>query len=277
MFTIKLSDMFANQLKEYASQVTQANVRAIQGVARDVAIQGHEKAREIASSRLHSTKMTYMNALSFKEDGGVYTISLDPSANHLETGYMGFSMKEGMLSSEAIVKTGKRAGEKWVRTGKDGSRYAAVPFEHNPSARTDMDQKIQIGLGGETTKGDLRRDMKALMAAFGANGLLKDAAGQNVQGKAWTMTKSQEGPQWSFKDAMGNTSTRTQMASPLLSGLTKIQSGNKSAYLTWRIVSDKSDGWRHPGFSGIAVFPELNTWVSNTLDQKIRELFQEGG
>jgi hypothetical protein len=290
-FRVSLQDQFATRLKDYATGLTQTKMQAARDVARDVAIEAHEKAREMAGERLHSTKMDYLRALSFDERNGLYIITLDGSAAHLEDGYSSFPMVPGMMNSNAIVKTGKRAGQPWVRIGKDGHRYAAVPFEHNEAAaksgHPDFDQKVRIGQPGETTKGNLARDLKQLRETFGDSGITRGPDGQAVQGKTATWVKSDMGPQWSFRDAFGNASTRTVQADPMLSGLTKFQyqvdkrgggKVDKSAFLTWRIASEKHpDKFVHPGYRGAKVFPDLLEWTNNTLAARITELFQQQG
>jgi hypothetical protein len=269
--------------------VTAAHLRAAPGAARDVAIQAHEKIREIVSDKLRSTKMEYLDSLSYGEDGGLYTITLGGEAAYLETGYGSFDMKPGMLNSKAIVQTGKRAGQPWVQIGKDGNKYAAVPFEHGEAAakssHPEHDSPVRIGQPEQTTKGDLASDLKALREAFGDEGITMGPGGQPVQGKVATWTKSKSGPQWSFKDVLGNSSTKSMEANPMLSGLTKIQyevpkrkGGNmtKSAFLTWRIVSSKSNKWIHPGYGGVHAFPEVHAWASDALVRRVTELFQQG-
>jgi hypothetical protein len=271
-FKVSLSETLTNQFQEQITRMTQERVRGAQAIARDVAIQAHEKARELASDRLKSTKMKYLNALSFdEEDGRIYTITLDGSAGHLEGGYPSFDMKAGLLASQAIVKTGKRAGQPWVRVSKEGKKYAAVPFNQTES----------LAKGG-----DLAMDLKALKQAFNVPKQIVGPSGQPIQGAVARMTKSKDGPQWTFRDVLGNHMTKSVEANPMLSGLTKIQYQtpkrgggvvDKNAYMTWRMVSEKSQGWIHPGFAGAHVFPDLERWINDTLTQRLREYFSQGG
>jgi hypothetical protein len=143
---------------------------------------------------------------------------------------------------------GSRAGEKWVRQGKNG-RYAAVPFEKKP-------------FSGEKS-GNLAQDIKKLVA-------------KNRQGKEQKLTKT-------FKDEFGNplagkvARVGEVRENPSLSGLTKFQYVNpsgrvSSVYMTFRTVSDKSSGWQHPGFEGYNLFKQVEEYVESELENIVNTL-----
>jgi hypothetical protein len=283
--TVNLQDVY--QIVTAAKQISEIQARRAQEIARDVAQQTYGKAMEMASDRLKSTKQTYIDNLDYDEGDGLYTITLKADAAHLELGYGSFDMKKGMLDSKAIVQVGKRAGQPWVQRGKSGYRYAAVPFTHGPEGAAkpghpEYNRKIQIGKPTQTTKGSLMQDLKALKEAFGVQQIF-NSQGDYITGKAWSITKSVMGPQWTYQDVTGRKQTKTIQANPLLSGLTGIQwqqkkrgggFTNRTANLTWRMVSENpmaKSKFIHPGFRGIQAFPDLERYVIQTFMQRLQE------
>lgn len=178
-------------------------------VMNEVAKDSLAKARDLASSRLHRTKHTYLNALSLdRQDTTVYVLVLDASARHLEDGYGPFDMKPGLLKyklgSDALVsynlargansdgtaandEHGKRASFNGVRTSKDGYRYRAIPFEHTQSVASPNhplhNSPVQKGQENETTMGSLMADMKRLISRSGIGGITKGSDGAPALGK----------------------------------------------------------------------------------------------
>jgi len=178
-------------------------------VMSEVAKDSLAKARDLAASRLHRTKHTYLNALSLdKQDTTAYVLVLDASARHLEEGYGPFDMKPGLLKyklgGDALVsynlsrganadgtaapdENGKRASFNGVRTSKDGYRYRAIPFEHSQAVASPNhplhSSPVQKGQDSETTMGSLMADMKRLISRSGIGGITKGADGSPVLGK----------------------------------------------------------------------------------------------
>lgn len=195
----------------------------------------------------------YLRALQFSDLGDdAYLIHLDGEwANKLEQGFGPYSIRDVLLKSTKNVAVGSRAGQPWVRTAKDGHKWAVVPFEHKPHA-------------GKT--GDLASDIKNLMAK-GKNGAVqplsqtfKDAEGKPMSGKVATVSKA---------DAPNAN----------LAGLTKYQyvhpSGKvSSVYMTFRAVSEKGKDWIHPGHKGYQLFKEAQEFVEKEMDNIIQTLLK---
>lgn len=195
----------------------------------------------------------YLKGLKFKDLGDdSYLIYLEGEwANKLEQGYGAYSIREVLLKSKKIVQVGKRAGQPWVRTAKDGHKYAAVPMEHKPHVNPS---------------GDLARDIKSMMAK-GVNGsvqsigsVFKNAEGKPLSGKVASVAKG---------DA----------TSPNLEGLTKYQHVHKSGrvssvYMTYRMVSENGKDWIHPGSKGYQIFKEAEDYVAKEMDNIIRTLLK---
>lgn len=186
----------------------------------------------------------YLAGLKFSKLGNdAYLISLDSEwANKLENGFGGYSIRDAMLKSKKTVGVGKRAGEPWVRTAKDGHKYAAVPLQKRVS-------------GGKP--GDLGEEIKKMYA-------------QNSQGKEQKLTKI-------FRDVDGNPiqgKVATVQGEGNLQGLTKFQSVSKSGrvsslYMTFRMVSETGKDWTSPGKKGYHLFKKAEDYVEKEMDNII--------
>lgn len=201
-----------------------------------------------------SSRKDYLKGLQFTALGNdSYLIHLEGTrANQLENGSGSYSIRDLLLKSQKIVGVGSRSGEKWVRTAKDGHKYAAVPFEHKPK------------VGGAS--GDLAADIRKLMAK-GVNGqvqsldkIFKNADGKAISGKVATVAKGDAG-------------------SPNLEGLTKYQHVSPkgrvtSVYMTYRMVSENGKDWVHPGLEGYGLFKEAEAFIEKEMDNIISTLLK---
>lgn len=196
-------------------------------------------------------RQDYLRGLKFTELGDdSYLIFLEGDwANKLEEGFEPYNMKDTLLSSKKIIQTGSRAGEPWVRTNKKGKKYAAVPFQFKPFSK-------------DAGSGDLTEDIKSLVA-------------ENKAGKEQAITKV-------FKDLDGNAisgrvASIKDAVNPKLEGLTKYQhvadSGKvSSVYFTFRIISEDSSGWQHPGHSGYNLFKQAEEFVDREMENILTTL-----
>jgi hypothetical protein len=116
--------------------------------ARNLANQTYTFLLEMVQNELHSTRNTYLQALTpFKEIApGVFVCTLEQSAIFIEDGLPeNFDMKPGLL------KNGK--------VGKNGIRYRIIPFEHNGPAQdrtvnmSNMREQLQKGYKEKFGKG----------------------------------------------------------------------------------------------------------------------------
>lgn len=207
-------------------------------------------------AQIQQTKMDPNNradllrGLKFDDLGdNSYLIYLEGNwANMLEGGFPPYDMKQTLLSSNKRVAVGQRAGEPWVRTSKQGKKYAAVPFDV---------KKTSAGMSG-----DLSADLKQMFA-------------KNRQGKEQRLTKV-------FKDELGNplsgkVATASHESNPFLQRVAKFQkvyeSGRTSSiYMTWRMVHEDSPGWQHPGFEGHNFFEETERQIESELENILQTL-----
>lgn len=239
----------ADQLGKDIEAATPKVIEEINQAVADLAHASYAAILAKAQEQLSGTRQDYVSGLQFDKLGDdSYLISLSGDlANRIEEGFGPYDMKPGMLGSKKIVGVGSRSGQPWVRQGKDGQKYAAVPFEHSPSKPKQT--------------GNLENDIKKLLA-FNRQGSLQkitktftDDLGKPLAGKVATA-----------HNAEGN-----------LEGLVKFQhvaeSGRVSSmYMTWRIVSEKSTGWKHPGYAGLKAFAEAEDYITKELDNIIKTL-----
>lgn len=208
-------------------------------------------AKVQAMSMDPKNRQDYLRALKIEDLGeGSWMIYLDSeSSSRLEEGFGSYSIKEKLLASEKTVKVGSRAGEPWVRKSKKGKKYAAVPFQHKP-------------FSGEKS-GDLAKDIKKIFV-------------KNQAGKKQRITKI-------FKDLEGNPLTGAVARvgelpdQPNLSGLVKYQyvspkGAVSSVYMTYRMVSEDSPGWQHPGHPGYGLFQEAQKYIEEELKNIVDSL-----
>ena len=209
-------------------------------------------ARIQSSSLSDSTKKSYLDGLKFKKIGQAsWIIYLEGQrANEIEDGVAPHDMRTTLLRSSAVVESGPRAGQPWVRTSKKGHKYAAVPFEAKMK---------QTGLTGS-----LKDDIKNTMVT-NAQGQLqsmakvfKDFNGNPIQGKVVEIHQ--------FKD------------NPNMRGMMKYQNINakgkvSSYYVHFATISEAvSGGWMHPGTNGIHIFEDTERQLRIEIENLINRL-----
>lgn len=282
-FKFSVQNDFGKILEAAVMSSNDSRIAAAREAISEISSQAYAKANEMASDRLKTTRLKYIDHLKFEQVGPAHwTITLEEGAAYLENGYSSFDQ----------IKAGLARGPK-SRISKKGYRYVRVPFEHSEGpGKTSHPMNpvpVQRGQVNETTKGNMAKDLSRLQKIFGGKETVSTAQGP-VIGKAWSITKSPNGPQWTFKDALGRQQTSTiEGVHPNLSGVTKIQweqklrgggTRTRSAYLSWRTASEdpgRTPGtWIHPGFSGAKIFPDLEKWISDTFKARMEELFGQG-
>lgn len=243
-----IAEKLGKDLEAAADRVT----IEIQDAIKDLASAAYANiiAHVQSSSMGSDSKKDYLKALQFMPIGNdSYIIYLDGDwPTKLEEGFGSYSIKDALLASNKKVQTGPRAGEPWVRTSKEGKKYAAVPFGQKPSAPSG---------------GNLANDIKKLYA-------------MNRQGKPQKITKT-------FTDDLGKpitgkvaTASGTDIPANL-QGLTKYQSVSdkgtvSSIYRTYRMVSEDSPGWISPGSSGQGIFDKVEKEVEMEIENILKTL-----
>lgn len=248
MADIKVSTKLEN-LGISISELTQEVVGEMKAAVAEIASLTYNKAVELTSSRLHSTRQQYLDGLHFEQEGeGVYTIMLDADVDHLESGYPPIPMLPKLVQ-------GPKA-----KIGKDGKRYVIIPIRQS----TGDSQSANTVVAAK--QNDLAARLKEVIA---------DRKFKKVRQTSDPKT--------------GKTTTIERMTGeaphPYLKGLTRVREFKgdpqkekpiSSAYLTFRVASENQDPnthWRHPGFAGAHVFPDLEKWADQQMDTILKDIF----
>lgn len=228
----------ASEFKELKEQVAQA----IEQGVKQIASMTYAKTQELANSKLHSTRKTYLDNLDFKEiASGIWVVSLDEKALWIEEGRKSGDMTEDLLKKNA-------------KTAKDGSRYKAIPFDQAKAPS-------QTPRSAQQFVNQVKNELKARKIPF--KKLEYNQDGSPRIGRLHTINIDSARP--------------TSRASfPALSGLniyqTKTPSGNvRRDIMTFRVVSSKHKGskWIHPGLPAKNLMDEAFNWASDIWDKEI--------
>jgi hypothetical protein len=126
-----MSDLrFDVDVQEIASSFGEAKkslAKELQDAVGELAKMTHQKTLDLATTELNSISQQYQDAVQFQQlEENLYVISLDASMLWAEEG-----RKTGFMEELLHGKSSK--------VGKDGKRYAVIPFEHskNPTQQTD--------------------------------------------------------------------------------------------------------------------------------------------
>lgn len=217
---------------------------------RNLAESAYGMAIAKAQAELSGTRSQYLKDLKLKALGdGSYMIYLEGSSNYIEDGWERFDMKPGMLKSN---KKGAN-GEPWVKTAKDGHKYASVPFHRSPSTKEPKGKDIASAIKNMYAQNRVTGKTQKI------NKIFTDEQGYALQGKV----------------AVGMSDN------PILDGLTKYQKNvtsrngeqkTQSVYVNFRIVSELQGGDKfiHPGYEGLHAFAEMEEWIDSQLDNIIK-------
>jgi len=234
-----------SQLANLAENLQPAVEAAMKRAAQELTMATHGHIVEQVQQKLKSTRQKYLDALSFEQiSDNAWIISLDPSANWIEDGMEAHEMIEDLLKqgrpNKQKAEGSPRGG---IKTAKDGSRYRAIPFEHNKGQASQTPAQTSL-------TNMVKSEMKARGIPYGK--IEKDAGGQDKLGLLHSFDVSARG-----KGAMPVPVSKVGI--PLLNGVrvyqqkVKDKAGKevtKKAIMTFRMVSTKMKGsgrWVHPG------------------------------
>jgi len=235
--------------------------------AQQLTMATHGHILEQVQSKLKSTRRKYIDALSFEEIGeNSWIISLDPSAFFIEEGMPQHEMIEDLLKQGRPNKSkpeGSTVGG--VKTAKDGSRYRAIPFEHNrgPTSQTPMQTSLT---------NMVKAEMKSKGIPYG--GIEKNSSGQAKTGLLHSFDVVARGKGASPVPV-------SKVGIPLLQGVrvyqTKVKdkAGKetvKKGIFTFRMVSSKMKGsgrWVHPGIEAKKFMDEAFVWAVEHWEKEI--------
>lgn len=203
----------------------------------------YNRATELATTRLNSTKQQYLDALNFEAEGeGVFVIYLESEAAHLENGYPPFPMLPKLVRGPNS------------KLSKEGYRYAIIPIRQRvDSASTQPSMNA--------------RSLAMRIKEVVDERKFKQVSSSTYQGKVQTVEKY-----------------TGKAPHPFLKGLTRVREYASAAakgaplsstYLTFRVASEKYPSkFKHPGFQGANVFPDIERWADDQLGNIIRDIFE---
>lgn len=213
----------------------------------------YEIIKDKAHTSLHSTKSTYLEALSQpkKTYVGQWEIELDDSADWIENGIPGgFDMLPGLLKSPK------------AKQGKNG-KYVIVPFNHSKighaktSKNTALTNQLKVAMKNANipfrkVENDINGNPKT--------GLLHK---MDVQTTPQHKKKSKKDQQ-----PLGHPLISKPEGRSYLQGVKVYQKANskgkvEKSNMTFRVASEKHSGqkWIHPGTDGLHAFDEANQFA----------------
>jgi hypothetical protein len=254
-------------LEQYGDDLQRRATELLQAGAALLAAQTREHIIEQVQQKLHSTRETFIDHLSYKQvDAKTWMVSLDKAAVWIEEGMERHEMIDDLLKSAK------------ARTAKDGSRYLSVPFKHNkaPTATPVAQHSLQ-----ETLKSEMRK------RGIAYGGIETNANGTPRLGLLHTFSildkpiKTEEGPGQGH-GAIG--AVRQGMTGiPFLQNVRIYQrqvmdkngvASVQKAIMTFRTVSSKQKGsgrWVHPGLKPKKFLDEAYEWALQQWETKIKD------
>lgn len=236
-------------IETLAYEVEQDLQAAIEGIANAA----YSKIVMGAQEKLNSTRVDYLNALSFDKIGELdYIISLkdDGIVNALEVGAPGYNLTDKLLKSQARVSAGPRVGQPWVQQGKNG-KYAHVPNQHRPYAKNSKSSSLKLVLE-KVTVFNAQGLRQSILKTF------KDASGKIIEGKAAV--------------AKGPVSNLFNLTKYQYIHGSETNQRVSSLYYTFRTTSENGTAWWHPGFKGLHLFAEAEKWVEAEIQRVLASL-----
>lgn len=284
MLTVNLD---ISAFKDLGDDLQGALKKACDDAAMKLAAATHGKAVEIANQKLHSRRRAYIEALSLRQEGDVWVLSLNGSARWIEDGMPPHNMLDNLLSSPKAQRA------------KDGSRYVVIPFEHGPgkgpAEDTPAHQDLVNTLKKEMKRGviDLDHPEKGKKVKIRWNELERDPQGKPKLGRLHRFNvghsplKTHDGPgqgRGPIGDARQGPNMRQRAGggpagggNPFLQGVSVYQNlddkGNvQRSVVTFRIASSKQDGediWNHPGLEGTNILDDAWAWAMEQVESLI--------
>ena len=214
----------------------------------ELAKAAHAQIISHAQSKLKGSKEDYLKAVRFEQLSPTeFAISLEGDwANMLEEGFPAYDLSAKLLRSNSSVKSGPNSGDSWVKTSKEGNKYAKVPFQRSES-------------------------MSAKGASLGE--ALQQMTAQNSRGRKQRITEL-------FTDPAGN-ALEGKVAvgtsdNPMFDRLVKYQERTtegdlRSVYVNYRTVSSAGKKWVHPGYLGVHAFEEAEKQIEKELNKIISQ------
>jgi len=210
----------------------------------NLATMTHAKTMELATSELGSLSKQYKDGLSFEQvDKNLWVVSLDEKLLWIEEG-----RKSGFMEELLNGKSGK--------VGKDGTKYAIIPFEHskNPTEQSSKAQDLSS---------QIQDELKSRNVPY-----KKIENNQDGSPKLGLLHKFDfDSPK--LKDSHKD----SPLKGVAIYQRMNVKTGDvQRDVMTFRIITEKhkEEGkWVHPGREGDKLMDKAFEWAMNEWDSKI--------
>lgn len=217
----------------------------------DVAAMTYNKAHELASERLNSTRMDFVNALSMREDGTAWIIELDPKMNWVDDGFGSRPMLPGLAQGPASKQT------------KDGThRYTVIPMRQRTAPVNPANPKHV-------------EHARALREAIRKGDWTEVRRGPDKQGGLTVVDRLKKDPrlhphmQGLVRVRQFDPSAETESGGLDMSKLIS------STHTTFRVASESQDPgemWVHPGVQAANIMRDTAEWAEQQIVRIISEI-----
>lgn len=203
----------------------------------------HAKLIELANNDLKSLSKTYKEAVEFQQiEENMWVVSLDEKALWIEEG-----RKAGFMDELLNGKSSK--------VGKDGKRYAVIPFEHskNPTEQSTKAQELSTQIKQELKERKINyRKVEHNNDGSPKLGLIHRFNVDSARLKESHKDSPLKGVAiYQKKDSSGNV---------------------RRDVMTFRVISEKhkDEGkWVHPGMQGKKLMDKAFAWAEDVWDKQI--------
>lgn len=226
---------------------------------------------DIATKEIKYSTGNYVQAIQI-EYGGEYSgqvVNRLPYAGYVEYGVSSFDMKKMLSTSHQ------------VRVSKKGIRYLIIPFRHmTPGEHTKQGAQNQRATAKSMPKNIY--DLAKSLAKSNVTGTYHETS-KNIASPAKARNYKNGIPQaqrWKY-----NWGQRLTGIGGIHEGMVKMNTtGGGSQYLTFRVMSQKSRGWIHPGIEAkhltqktvAQVSGKINSYLEENFNKDISEIRQSG-
>lgn len=252
--------------------VPNAAKKALKTAADKLTAQTREHIIEEANKKLHTRRGMFIDGLSaFQESEHMWVISLDASVRWIDDGLQPHNMLEDLLKS------------KKAKTGKDGDRYIAIPFNHKKG-------KTEMTPAQRNLTATIKTEFSKMGIPYGKIETHKDGSPRigvlhNVDITKVPL-KSYDGPGQGWGPVGDVRQGPTGI--PFLQGIQVRQrkaldkKGNEFVsreIVTFRMASDKMKAqpgrWDHPGTAAVPLMEEGSQWAKEQWETKIAPVIFE--
>ncbi len=227
-------------------------VQATQVAAQALAAATYGHIQELAHERLHNRLAPFLDALEQRTEDDAFLVVLGAKASWIDDGLEPYDMHESLLRSPH------------AKVSKNGHRYMSIPFEqaHTGSSPRPLSHSNLA----DTVRAQLKK------AGVTATKIERDASGAPKMGRLHSVPLI-HGP--GDEGQLPPYGPLAKRGRALTSGLTVYQhpANNKAgavrSVVTFRTISEGSEGWRHPGLKATHIFEDSARWAEDTWEREV--------